>query len=104
MNILNIREPQIIEMIGENKKNLLSLIFDNLFLICKNDPLFSTKTKSFDNLDDTMEDITKKLDKYNELINTSKTLKEDLSRKLRIIELDNIKTKEKLLDILGSEL
>ena len=87
----------------EKSDRFLSEVVSTIFAICKTDPSFSHRDKLID-VDNQLESLNKKIEKQNNLIQQSQSIKESLDRKMNIIESDIEETREVLLESLGSEI
>jgi len=103
MKIVKVNPTPILDKI-KKEHNFLSTIFNNIFLICKSDPSFSTKKIEVDKLDEILSETNEKLKKHSDMLNKSTEIKYEFIRKIDIIEKENTKLKSTLLDKLGSEL
>jgi hypothetical protein len=95
MNIIT--EEQIIS------KESLPQIIKKMFVICKEDPQFK-RNKDIKDVETRIEELSKKEQKQNELLEKANQMKEDLLRKLSILEDENESLKTQLLEKLGCEI
>ena len=85
------------------RKDAISSILDEIFLICKQDKRFF-KTDRINKIEDKIEEVENRIKKQNELTSESKKIEEDLDRKNKHLG-NNIENKRiKLLESLGSEI
>lgn len=103
MNIIKVNEHAILEKVHK-EDNFLTSIFDRVFLICKNDPAFSDQKIIVDEIDGKVDNIKEKLARQTQLLEQSTSLKQDLARKIRVIEDENYRIRAHLLEALGSEI
>ena len=103
MNIVKVNEHPSLEKV-HREDNFLTTIFDKVFLICKNDPAFSQKKVVVEQIDNNVTDIKRKLDKQTELLSKSSVLKNDIIRKVKILDQEILELRTSLLESLGSEL
>jgi hypothetical protein len=81
------------------KKNLISHIIDRILLITKTDKHFSNSSR-VDELDRNIIILKDRILKQDEMILKSSTMKEDLTKKITLIESENFDSKVKLLESL----
>lgn len=84
-------------------KELLPQIVKRIFAICKTDPHFPLKNE-LGSVEDRLEDINKKIKKQDDLLKQSKTLKEDFTQRIEMLNDSNMRKQSELLENLGSEL
>lgn len=87
----------------ENPQELLPQIVERIFAICKNDENFELR----DELKDTetnIAELNQKIERQNELLEQSATLKKDLLDRVAILSDENERQQMKLLESIGGEL
>jgi len=89
--------------IKENPQELLPQIVERIFAICKNDANFKLKDELKD-VETSMEGVNKKIERQDELLEHSNTLKKDLLQRLEILSDQNERHQIKLLESIGGEL
>lgn len=85
------------------KQDQLPEILARIFSVCKTDPSFPLKEKMED-LDDESQDISKRIEKQNKLLEETIKLRDDLSNRLQLIRQENFEIKTELLEKLGSDI
>jgi len=88
----------------QNDRDFISSVLDEIFLICREDKNFLKVRKNVETVDAEMKTILEKLETQNSLLNRSITLKNDILKKLSILDNENENMKIELLKKLGSEL
>ena len=84
-------------------KEMLPQIVERIFAICKTDSNFPLKNK-MTNVDERLTSIQKNIEKQDNLLQQSKTLNQNLVSRLTSLKNSNQELRDKLLDMLGSEL
>lgn len=85
------------------KVDFLSLVLDQIFLICKADKHFSVK-KRIDEVELEIEVLKKKVSKQDSLLNQAEKISTEINEKQSSLESKNFKIRVDLLEALGSEL
>jgi len=84
-------------------KELIPQIVKRIFAICRTDPHFPLKNE-LESVEGRLEGINKKIEKQDNLLKQSKTLKEDFTQRIEILNDSNTRKQSELLENLGSEL
>jgi len=84
-------------------KELIPQIVKRIFAVCRTDPHFPLKNE-LESVEDRLEGINKKIEKQDNLLKQSKTLKEDFTQRIEILNDSNTRKQSELLENLGSEL
>jgi len=92
----NMNEP-------EKSDTFLSEVVSTIFAICKTDPSFSHRDKLVV-VDNQLESLNRRIEKQDNLLQQSQSIKESLDKKMNIMESDIYETRERLLESLGSEI
>jgi len=85
------------------KHNPIPEILNRIFSICKTDPNFPLKDKLI-SVEGSLDSVRSKINNQNKLFEKSKEMKDDIQRKINILESENNILQEELLESLGSEL
>jgi hypothetical protein len=85
-----------------NNREFISSILKKIILICNKDNNFSGIKKQIDEVNDSYNNVKEKIDKQDKLIETSKSLKKECLLKIEIIDRENDKMKNELLESLGN--
>jgi len=88
----------------QKKKEFLPSILNEIFVICKEDKLFSNSVESTKDLDKKIKSLESRINKQSALLKKSGDLKNNINKKIELIESDIFKLRVKLLEQLGSEL
>lgn len=87
----------------KNKESFVNLILQNILTICKEDSNFKVNDK-LKKLDEYKKTLDEKNSKLTELLKKSILIKEDFKKQSDLLEEQNLKNKERLLEQLGSTL
>ena len=87
----------------ENPQELLPQIVERIFAICKNDKNFKLKDE-LKLAESDIDVIHQKIERQDELLKQSNTLKKDLIQRLEILSDQNERHQIKLLESIGGEL
>lgn len=87
----------------KKRKDLIPLIVDRIFLICKEDKNFSIRTE-LSQVDEKLKIVKGKLQKQNALLKQANELQENITEKAATLDDESFKIKVKVLESLGSEL
>ena len=101
MNIISESSEQLQRI--KNKEDLIPLVVDKIFSICKNDPSLSVKTELTD-IDSKLTSVKEKLEKQNGLLKKATDMEKQLQMKIKLLEDDSYAIKVRVLENLGSEL
>lgn len=102
MKIRTVNETNIIEEI--NKPNFLSEVSNVIFSICKTSDEFKSQNDSLKKTEDILSIVEKKIYNQESLIEKAKSMKEAFTEKNKLLENENLETRSRLLEQLGSEL
>lgn len=83
-------------------KNFISSIFNEIFLICKEDKNFYMVKEKINEVDETIKSLLTKVKKQDHLLEKSKDIKIDVTRKISILNNENSRVRNELLEQLGS--
>jgi len=88
----------------QKKKEFLPSILNEIFVICKSDPLFSKSIDNTKELDSKIKILENKISKQNKLLEKSEKLKSSIIKKIEFVENSNFELRAKLLEQLGSDI
>lgn len=88
----------------QNNRDFISSVLDEIFLICKEDKHFSRIRSKINGIGETVNNIQMKVVKQDELLNQSKRIRDDVTKKVSILDNENFKMKVELLEKLGSSI
>ena len=88
----------------QNNRDFISSVLDEIFLICRNDVVFKSVKNKIGDVDTQVETFNKKLEKQTSLVSHAKEIEKDVRQKIAIIDEQNEKMKDALLEQLGSSL
>lgn len=87
----------------KNKEDFINQIIQNIAVVCRENKTFTVQNK-IKKLNEHLFELRKKDSKLNELLNKSGNIKKDFQNQVIELEEDNLNSKKKLLEFLGSEL
>jgi hypothetical protein len=87
----------------KNVKEKLPQVLNRIFEICKSDPNFPMKEK-LESLEESILRVKQKIKKQDELLEKSKEISKDFSKKISFYEEENEELRGKILESLGSEI
>jgi len=88
----------------KKKEGFLPSILNEIFVICKSDKLFSESIDDTKELDSKIKILENKKSNQNKLLEKSKKLKSNITKKIEFIENNNFELRAKLLEKLGSDI
>lgn len=100
MEILN---SESIELTKDKKNNLIPEIINRIYSICKTQSDFPHK-KEIKEVEESLTLVHNKINKQDNLFEKSKEMRDELNRKINIINGENYILQEELLESLGSEM
>ena len=102
---MNIRKSDSnINVEHKQKKDFLSTVVNEIFLICQEDKNFKKDQTKVKDVDQNLNELKQRVSKQNSLIKKSEELKSDFKKKLTLIDNANFKMRARLLESLGSEI
>ena len=87
----------------KKSKESFPQILERIFAICKNDSNFELRDELID-IEKNIKEVHKKIDRQNNLLSQSESLKKDMSKRISLIDSQNETKQIELLDSIGSEL
>lgn len=88
----------------QNNRDFISSVLDEIFLICKEDKQFDKVKRKIEKINETVDNIQMKINRQNELLTKSGEIKNSITRRLSILDNENFRMKNELLENLGSSL
>ncbi len=94
-----------VEIIGQKNisEKTISEVVDIIFSICKADPNFPLKDK-VESIEFTIESMKRKIVKQGELFKKAKSMEQDITKRVAMLDGDNFVKKASILESLGSEI
>ena len=86
-----------------NTQELLPQIVERIFAICRSDPNFRLKDE-LEIVENNIQAFQQKIERQNELLEQSSNLKNDLLKRLKILENQNESKQIHLIESIGGEL
>lgn len=84
-------------------KELIPQVVERIFHTCRNDPSFHLKDE-IEVIENRMQALVKKIKKQDYLLTESEKLKNDLTKRVELLDNENNNKQTQLLEDLGSEL